>query len=387
MAALNEPDTRIPYPACETCEQYGDDVHAPRGACAIRVPDSIEEVIGFDALWDSMELCKRGVTWKGSVASFVSNGAERIAKMSSELRDGTYVHGRTTTFEVSFPKRRVIVAQTFRDRVLHRSMVENLLVPCVFPRLIYDNAACQKGKGTDFARQRYKRFLGEHFRRHGTDGYVLMVDIRKYYDSMRHSDVRELFSSRLPDWGTNLVMWALDSQYPGEMGYNPGSSIVQVAGVSLLDDVDHAIKERLSVRHYTRYMDDFRLIHHDRGFLEECVGEIAEMVGGLGFCLHPRKTRIAPISSTTPYLGFDFTLTETGKVLMTIDPASAKHMRRKVGRLAKLEIAGERPAGTTRAAYEGWRAHASRGDSTRLVRKCDGWFRGLWKRAEGREGT
>ena len=370
--------TRSLLPECESLEQYGGDGHALRDVGPISAI-SPEDVIGFDALWDCMELCKSGVLWKGSVSSFYMNAPERIARMSDELRNGTYRHGRTTTFTVTHPKRREIVAQTFRDRVYHRSIVENLLVPVVFPRLIYDNAACQKGKGTDFARERLRRFLREQHRRHGPGGHVLMMDVRKYYDSMRHDVVEGMFEDMLPGWGASMVIDALRAHYPGDVGYSPGSSIVQVAGISVLNGIDHRIKERMGIRGYSRYMDDLRLIHQDRAHLERCRDEISGMLAEIGFETHPTKTVIVPMSETIPYLGFDFSVTETGKVLMLVNASSPKQMRRKVGRLAKLEMSGERPDGTTRQVYEGWRAHAKKGDSRSLIRRCDQWYEDLWR--------
>ena len=356
-----------------TYEQFGGDGPIPRDAGSISAPTP-DDVIGFDALWDAMELCKSGVLWKRSVASFWMNGAEHIARMSRELRDGTYRHGGTTTFEVTCPKRRTIVAQTFRDRVYHRSIVENLLAPMMFPILIYDNAACQIGKGTDFARARLRRFLGEEFRRSGPNGYVLMMDVRKYYDSMVHAVVEEMFDRMLPDWGSAMVVDALRAHYPGERGYSPGSSIVQVAGVSLLNPIDHHIKERLRIRGYTRYMDDFRVIHHDREVLEQCRDEVGEMLRKMGMSLHEDKTTIVPIRDVVPFLGFDYRVTETGRVTMLLNPDSPKQMRRKMRRLSRLEDRGERPEGTTDTSFGCWVAHAKKGDSASLVRNSTEWY-------------
>ena len=44
-----------------------------------------EEIIGFDALYDSM---MKGVTWKGSVAHYVLNSMEETYKLSEELEKG-----------------------------------------------------------------------------------------------------------------------------------------------------------------------------------------------------------------------------------------------------------------------------------------------------------
>lgn len=44
-------------------------------------------------------------------------------------------------------------------------------------------------------------------------------------------------------------------QYAGDSGYNPGSQMVQIVGISLLDPVDHYVKEKLHVKRYIRYWD------------------------------------------------------------------------------------------------------------------------------------
>ena len=46
------------------------------------------------------------------------------------------------------------------------------------------------------------------------------------------------------------------NQYPGEVGYNPGSQMIQIAGISVLDPLDHMAKDLMGIRNYIRYMDD-----------------------------------------------------------------------------------------------------------------------------------
>ena len=52
------------------------------------------------------------------------------------------------------------------------------------------------------------------------------------------------------------------------MGYNPGSQMVQIVGISALDDHDHKIKENLDVDEFGRYMDDSLAFHPSREYLE-----------------------------------------------------------------------------------------------------------------------
>lgn len=363
-------DTRNLPPAGMPREQRGGDGRAPRDGRPISAPES---AIGFDALWASMEKCKGGVTWKGSVASFALNGAENVARLARELESGAYVPRGVTTFEVTSPKRRTIVSTPFRDRVYQRSLNDNVLYPCVTRSLIYDNAACQTGKGTDFARNRFKCHLQRHYRRHGLAGGVLCVDIRHYYQSLPHG-VGEAVFDRCPEWASERAVAVLRSQYEGDRGYNPGSQMVQIVGVAALDGLDHFIKERLRVKGYVRYMDDLRLVHEDKAYLEECRAAIESELAEMGLSAHPKKTRIVDIRRKIGFLGFDFRLTGTGKALMTLRPESVKRTRRKLRRLMRLESQGLRPEGTAEAAYQAWRAHAAKGDSRRLLERQDKWF-------------
>ena len=45
----------------------------------------LESVIGFDALYSSMYKCRKGVMWKGSVASFFLNGIEKTLNLEKKL--------------------------------------------------------------------------------------------------------------------------------------------------------------------------------------------------------------------------------------------------------------------------------------------------------------
>lgn len=53
--------------------------------------------------------------------------------------------------------------------------------------------------------------------------------------------------------------------------------MVQIVGISALDDHDHKIKEDLDVDEFGRYMDDSLAFHPSREYLEYCrkvIGEI-----------------------------------------------------------------------------------------------------------------
>jgi hypothetical protein len=179
-----------------------------------------------------------------------------------------------------------------------------------------------------------KEFLRRYYRKHGPDGWVAQFDIHGYYPNMRHDVAEENFRKKLPEWAYERVVRILRDQYEGDTGYNPGSQLIQIAGISLLNDLDHRVKERLRVRFYIRYMDDLIMIHHDREFLEKCMEDVRGELRKIGFEVNEKKTRIYPLADGIPFLGFRFRVTETGKVLMIPYPAKIKTARKKYRRLA-----------------------------------------------------
>lgn len=247
---------------------------------------------------------------------------------------------------------------------------------------IYDNFACQKGKGPDVARDRLKEFLRRAYRRYGGNTfYVAQFDIHKYYMSIDHSIAKDKFKKKLDPGIYTMVETILDSQYEGDTGYDPGSQLVQIAGISFLDELDHYIKEVLRIKEYIRYNDDFILIHNDRDYLEFCQTKIVEKLAAIKLETNLKKTRIYAVTEGIGFLGFNFKITETGKVLMFIKPEKVQAERKKLCRMVKKSLAGEIPKESVDASYEGWRHHASKGDSNKLLYKMDKYYDSLWQNA------
>lgn len=338
----------------------------------------LDAVIGFDPLYESMQKCRKGVIWKDSVASYSLNGIERTMKLSEQLHDGTYKAKPPVHFQITSPKPREIASITFRDRVFQRSLNDNAVYPTMSKSFIYDNFACQKGKGTDAARNRLKEFLQKYYRKHGHDGYVAQFDIHGYYPNMSHEVTENLFKEALTDDICNLVLRILREQYGGDKGYNPGSQLIQIAGISILDKFDHFVKEQLHAKFYIRYMDDFMIISHDYAYLEQCMIAVEQYLNNLSFELNPKKTRIYPLKEGIEFLGFYYKLTETGKVIKTVRTENVKRERKKLRRLVAKSQRGGLPREKVDESYAAWRNHASKGNSYRLLQRMDAYYQSLW---------
>ena len=196
---------------------------------------------------------------------------------------------------------------------------------------------------------------------------------------MSHKVTEEMFRTKLPEDIAGAAINVLRYQYSGEVGYNPGSQMIQIAGISMLNGLDHYIKEQLHIHFYIRYMDDFILIHPDREYLEQCREKIREELKKIRFELNEKKTRIFRITEGILFLGFTFKLTDTGKVVVLVDPKRVKAARKKYKRLVAKSRKGLIPRESVDESYRCWREHVSYGNSYKLLKRMGAYYAGLWR--------
>lgn len=78
-------------------------------------------------------------------------------------------------------------------------------------------------------------------------------------------------------------------------------------------------------------------------------------------------------------MGFTFRLTDTGKVILSIDGQNVKAEKRKLKRLVKKVKANKLTKAKVYSCYEAWKAHASVGNSNLLIQRMDQYFKNLWR--------
>lgn len=254
------------------------------------------------------------------------------------------------------------------------------LYPEMTRSFIYDNMACQQGKGTDLARSRIKELLHRAYLKYGSDFYILQCDVKGYYNvkgyykNMRHEAVNTSFERRLPPEIYKRTEAVLETQYEGDTGYNPGSQMVQIAGISFLDKFDHFVKETLRMKEYMRYMDDFFMVAYTKEELEKVLPEINTYLNYLGLSTHPVKTKIFHQNKKMRVLGFDFNVTKTGKVIMQIDPKNVKDRRKNIYRCAQLVRKGEMTRAKADEMFRAWLNHAGKGDNPKMIKRMHEYY-------------
>lgn len=347
------------------------------------INDIKEKVCKFENLYTAMLKCRKGIMWKDSAAGFVKNGLVNCFMLKDELMNNKYKIGAYTVFEITEPKRRVIVSTRIKDRVFQRSLCDNYLTERITRSFIYDNAACQTGKGTDFARNRLKCHLQRHFRKHGCKGYVLKCDISDYFGSTPHIVAFNAVCKHVPDsWAAAEVKRIIDSFTQGadpSKGMGLGSQVTQLIQLAVLDDLDHYIKEVLHIKGYVRYMDDFILIDESKEYLKYCREEIRLHLVKLGLQLSKKKTHIFPITQPLHFMGFSFRLAPTGKVVMRVLSKKVTRERRRLKKLIRRCKSGLMSRKQVDECFKSWVAHASKGDCYKLIISMTEYYYNLWE--------
>ena len=330
--------------------------------------DDYEILCDFERLYRAHLAARRGKQSKGGVVAFEMNLAENLCDLRDELAGRTYRPGPYHRFVIRDPKRRDIEAPSYRDRVVQHCLCDEILREALEPRLVYDNAACRIGKGTHFALDRVSGFLREHHRRYGLDGYILKFDVRSYFASIDHDvlkhQMRQVFRS---DDLLTLLDTIIDSSSASSTGLALGNQTSQWFALYYLDPVDRLVKERLQVRHYSRYMDDGVLVHPDRDYLRECLRQITVLAARLGLELNT-KTQIVPVRQGVRYLGFHLYLTSSGKVVRRVHRQTTTRMRRCLAAFSDRYDRGDASSHDVQQRVNSYVAHLSHGDTYALRR-------------------
>jgi len=266
-----------------------------------RLNHLFEKVVSFENLLLASKKALRGKKSRASVAHFYFHLENELITLQSELASENYRPSSYHQFEIREPKVRQICSSRFRDRVVHHAICNWIEEP-LERRLIHDTYACRLGKGAHAAVNRTQEFTRRN-------KYFLKCDIRKYFQSIDHSILKSLLRRILKDKKLLrlidlIINHGVPDSAPGK-GLPIGNLTSQHFANFYLGELDHYLKERLRLKAYVRYMDDFISFSNDKNDLQELLEKIRQFASEkLKLELKKEVVRIAPVSEGVPFLGF-----------------------------------------------------------------------------------
>ena len=327
--------------------------------------------------WDNLLLAYRraakGKRGHVNVASFEHHLEDNLTALRTELLGKIYRPGSYTSFWIHEPKRRLISAAPFRDRVVHHALC-NLIEPVFEPTFVADSYANRKGKGTHRALQRTHEFAR-------TFRYVLQVDVRQFFPSLDHETLRAKIAGRVDDPDVlrlvDLILASgdgvLDEAY--EMAFFPGDDLLAVLrprGLPIgnltsqfwanvyLNAFDHFVKRGLRCRGYVRYVDDLLFFDDEKERLWRWLDAVERRLALLRLTVH-HGAHPRPVTEGVPFLGF------------TVYPNRRRpkrrkgiHFQRRIAGLVREHDDGRCSVSDVSACVAGWVNHVRFGNTVGL---------------------
>ena len=332
----------------------------------------------MDALYDAAMKSRRGVSWKASVQGYCLHVLGNVYKARQDLLNGEDIRRGFHEFDlIERGKLRHISSVHFSERVVHKSLSQNALVPAIMPTLTAGNSANMKGRGVDYAIARLKNQLARHYRRHGTDGYVLLVDFSDYFARIDHDAAKRLVMKALDDERlvalTNSLIDAC-----GDVGLGLGSEPNQILAVALPNPIDHWAEEMAGLEATGRYMDDSYYIDMSKDKLKLVLACIEILCDDLGITINKKKTRIVKLSRGFRFLKKRFYYGPTGKVVVRPSREAITRERRKLKAMLRMLDRGEITLRQINQSYQSWRGGMLRLDAHETVLSMDRLYKELF---------
>lgn len=286
--------------------------------------------------------------------------------LCNQLLTNTYRIRKLYSFIIYEPKKRNITANQFEDKIVHRVACTKILEPVIQPKLIYDNYASQPGKGTILALERLQHFMRSYAATEcnwNDEGWIFSGDIHHYfYEIDREICMKQIEGLPIDKQCQDLIrkqIYAIGEYDGSEKGICIGFQTSQWLAVYYLNGLDHFIKEKLHIKYYGRYMDNFYIIHKDKEYLQYCVKEIRKYLNEkLNLKLND-KSNIHPFNQGLVYLGFHFTYNKsTHDVDISLLKRNINRMLKKTDKILRLIDEGKISMDKGYDSHQSWYAYA-----------------------------
>lgn len=327
----------------------------------------------YEGLMNSIDKSK----WKESSQNAALSFLNLIYDIQDDLERQQYSMSDETVFILHERGRvRRISSLQVRDRVVRHILCDDIFMPLIRNKIIYDNGASIEGRGLSFSKKRFETHLHRYVvHNESNNGYILFGDFSKFYDNIEHVTAKQQLLDLVDD--DEYIQWLLDLIFENfeidvtdmsseeidkikhgifnKLEYEPvssldatnsrsrktikksiniGDQLAQLIGIYYPHRIDNYIKIVCSEKYYGRYMDDWYIINSDKEYLWDLLHDIEDIALDLGLYINRNKTRIVQLDKPFTYLQTRYRVTSTGKIYKKINPKRITAMRKRLKKLA-----------------------------------------------------
>lgn len=248
----------------------------------------LERIYSWENLLEAYHEAARDKWYRNDVTAFAARLEENLISIQNDLMWRTYTVGRYRQFYVTEPKKRLVMALGFRDRVVQWAIYRQINQE-LDNGMIYHSYGCRVEKGTTRAADRLQYWCTLVDRKPERWHY-LKLDISKYFYRVDHEVLLGILRRKYPD--EDGLLWLMETIIncdhtpfglpPGksadevppserlfEVGMPIGNLTSQLLANVCLNELDQYIKHELKCHFYVRYMDDMVLLAEEAATLNE----------------------------------------------------------------------------------------------------------------------
>lgn len=278
-----------------------------------------KKFIEFENMYDGYLLARRNKRYKTEVLIYSANLEENLIDSINRLQWKTYAITSLHEFYEYFPKKRIIMALPFADRVINCA-ARNVLWP-IYTKSFYEHSyGSIENRGPIRAAQQIQYWM-RLVQNKPDKWYIGKADIAKFF-------YRIPIEVQLRELGRPIddpdMMWFLETAIRADgrpmglpldvtdvfeaerisgIGMQTGSLISQMTGNVVLTPVDHFIKRELKIPYYIRYMDDMILMAPSKNQIWDALYELDNYLQN-NFALQlNNKTAIMPYDDGVEFVG------------------------------------------------------------------------------------
>ena len=155
-------------------------------------------VCNFGWLIEADRNARKGKRYRAEVLNFTARLEDNLFTIQQGMMNGSYVLGPYRKLWVYVPKKRLVMALDYPDRIVQWSLY--LYLNPIYDRLfIEDSYACRKDKGSHKAAKRLQYWMCQVQRKPGPGWYCLKLDISKYFYRVNHEKLLAILERRVKD--------------------------------------------------------------------------------------------------------------------------------------------------------------------------------------------
>lgn len=278
-----------------------------------------EQFASFDNMYDGYLLARKNKRYKDEVLAYSANLEENLIDSINRLQWKTYHVKRLHEFHEYYPKKRIIMALPFKDRVINCA-ARNILWP-IYTRSFYEHSyGSIENRGPIKAAQQLQYWM-RLVQNKPDKWYIGKADIAKFF-------YRIPIEVQLRELGRPIddpdMMWFLETAIKADgrpmglpvdcvdvfeaekiagIGMQTGSLISQITGNVVLSPVDHYMKREVGIPYYIRYMDDMILMAPSKAQIWDALYDLdIYLQENMGLQLN-EKTAIMPYDVGVEFVG------------------------------------------------------------------------------------